>query len=394
MNGMKKWYRYRMLNIVAVVFAMLCVVSCNDDAPETAPDKLAIDFVASIADDAKWNGTGSRTIKDESNDTEFANGDEVIVDAWILKDGASSDTSEPDILYRQPMTYDKENDTWVYSPKKYWPNIEGGKLAFFSYYLDGANTERYTVNQDWDSTTGYPTIEFVGCVSTDVLATPISIFAQNELTNGKIPLNYQHIMARYVIKIRYWCDEWEEAKNADPNFEPADNEKNIYLESITYWNYPYCGTFEGFDEDLNPVWNFDMDKDGDNIKDDHMRGKGVFVARNLALEASDEFQLVDIEYHYPHNCDDADPTENGDVDKDKFGFKVYKKYDGNEYSDPFESGNNNIEMYFNSLGQLKGGHTYTFNITINPRGEILVNVDETSDSPNWSGEGSNFGVNY
>ena len=395
---MKKEMIHRIRVAVAVIFAGTCFTACNHDTPEENPDKQAINFTATIANTVDYNAP--RTIKDgESLETYFSNGDEIKVDSWIINPNGGSSGDLPDLMWRQPMTYDAENDSWIYSPVKYWPNREVSKLAFFAYYLDGWSSEP---EEDWGSS-GYPTWRFETAGKyCDVLATPIVFIERTE--EGVANLPFQHIKSRFIFKVRYWCDEWQQAKADNPDFDPEtdidEKLRSIKVEELVYWNYPFSGTFTGFAKDgdiYEPQWTF-KSYDSEN-NGDYPGGKGVYISVKKELIASSEYQLCDIQYHYPHDCD----TDRPDVDEDKIGFVVYGKKDTDgegEYTLPFDpittDGKNNIELYFRDYGldQLKGGYTYTFYLTITPHSEVQLEIKQDTDSPKWSGDGTNLTVTF
>lgn len=45
----------------------------------------------------------------------------------------SAKYATPNFMYNQNVKYNSGNDTWYYSPAKYWPNNENDKLTFFAY---------------------------------------------------------------------------------------------------------------------------------------------------------------------------------------------------------------------------------------------------------------------
>ena len=337
----------------------------------------------------------NRDENDNRSILEFAEGDTITVDAWYMPQGGSSKTNEPDVFCKQRMTY--TNSIWDYSPKAYWTNIPGDKMAFFAYHLDGANC---IVVDEWSSK-GYPTMKFGYIMKKkekpedtdqpdgwnfhkDILAAPVKILSKEELEDGKVPLKFNHIMARLKLKVRY----------GDGGEKPQDWTK-VVIQRITLWNFPDKGTFTGFGNDGKPLWNnisycglgvpaSDIDKNNELILE---WGKG---------EDAEGFTYIPsfTQYHYPFD------THVSDIDKGKnpkIGFVLFKEKDNGERSEQIVFADNNLELYLEDFGvqKIEAGLSYTINVTIKGDINLTVSVEKTGGVSDWwtSGDEPDYNIN-
>lgn len=351
----------------AVCFAAMLVAlgftACNEAAPDAPEDKVLLSLSTSLNND-NWEDE-SRVNRDDNERSilSFAEGDTIRVDAWYMPQGGSSATDEPDVFRKQLMTY--TNSLWDYSPKKYWTNIIGDKMAFFAYYLDGANC---IVHEDWNSSSGYPKMEFVGpnkyC---DILVAPVKILSKEELVEGKVPLQFNHIMSRFKFEIRYWDTE-------------EDNQEwtKLFIEKIIFWNHPKSANFLGFDSGV-AKWEIT----------DYPTGSGVGVINDVTVSWGENFTPLPeaTQFHYPFVCKHAS-DQDGHIDNAKLGFTVYKE---NENGDRVNlSGSKNyFELYFDEV--IEAGKTYVFKISIKPNNgiELTVSVEKSGGATDWWTSGSN-----
>lgn len=349
---MNKIKRYNLLGVLAVLMVSL-LASCNNDAPDQ-PDRLPIEIEASV------NGVKSRVINDGNGSIlDFSEGDTIRVDLWSLPSGASSTTDDPDLMRKQLMTY--TGSEWDYSPKQYWSNTSGDRLVIFAYYLDGA--PNCVVKEDWDSSSGYPTIEFSGYnFDSDVLVAPVRFLAKSDLENGKIKLDFRHIMTRLKMEVRYWDDE-----------EQPNDRNSIFLEKVTYWNCVNKGTFIGFDSTGTPKWeNIEYTTGGWSISNSQ---NGYVIPWGETYMPLEGFT----QYHYPFVGRHADADNPYEGKNSKFGFDIKNSED--------DTSKKYIERWFD--GTFEAGKSYTFKVTLKLNNDIVLDIEEDKNN-NWWSESSSI----
>lgn len=361
---MNKINRYNLLGVVAVLMVSF-FPACNNDTPDD-PEKLALEFDSSINNE-NWEDD-ARTIKD-SDDLSilgFSQDDEITVDAWSIPMGQNQASSSPNFMNGQIMTYNSSSE-WEYSPLKYWSNTIGDRRAFFAYHLAGATNLSINKNLD-NSTTGYPTITFTEAnKKCDILATPLTLSDKSSLVNGKVPLQFRHIMARIKMEVRYWDEEYSR----------GDWDK-IVIKNIVFWNYPKGARFKGFDLSNNPIWEIT----------NYPTGSGLYVINEenpITIDWGENYTpLTDAtQFHYPFVCKHADANNLTHVDNAKFGFYVYKeKADGTQ--EKLFGNTDYIEQWFDT--EIVGGKSYTFKVTITPKNQVILDLES-----NWWNDTENNG---
>lgn len=348
---------YIMLGMT-ILLMVSSFVACNNDSPDFL-GKLPIEIDASVTGGEK--DKSSRVIKNDVDNrsiTAFSEGDTIRVDMWRMPKGQGSSTSQPDIMRKQLMTY--TGTDWDYSPKKFWSDSVGDRMAVFAYYLNGATN--CVVHEDWDETSGYPTISFSNeNRHRDILVSPVLILGKDGLENGKIPLTFYHVMARFEIWIRYWDDSVD-----DPG-----EWTSLYLEDMDFWNHPRGANFKGFDNEMVPQWEVT----------DYPTGKGVNVTGDKTIPWGEEYVHIPdaTQFHYPFVCKHAS-AQDGHIDNAKFGLTVYKQ---NENGDRVNltHDKNYFEKYFDT--EIVGGCNYVFYITINPHNLVVLDIEKEDNSEAW-----------
>ena len=345
---MNKINKYNLLGVLAVLMVSL-LASCNNDTPDQ-PDRLPIEIEASV------NGVKSRVINDGNGSIiDFSEGDTIRVDLWSMPSGSSSTTDDPDLMRKQLMTY--TGSEWDYSPKQYWSSTAGDRLVVFSHYLAGATN--CVVNENWDSSSGYPTIRFTkyNCNS-DILVSPIKFLDKSDLENGKIKLDFRHIMTRLKMEVRYWDDE-----------EQPNDRNSIFLEKVTFWNFPNAATFTGFDGE-KPIW-----------KDVSYTTEGWPDKTGYTIEWGDSYKRLHdfTQYHYPFVGRHADADNPYEGKNSKFGFYIKNAKD--------DTSTKYIERWFD--GTFEAGKSYTFKVTLRLNNDIVLDIEEDKNN-NWWSESSSI----
>ena len=374
----------------AVCFAAMLVAlgftACNEAAPDAPEDKVLLSLSTSLNND-NWEDESrvNRDDNDKRSILSFAEGDTIRVDAWYMPQGGSSATDEPDVFRKQLMTY--TNSLWDYSPKKYWTNIIGDKMAFFAYYLDGANC----IVDDWNSTTYYPTMKFGHKMRTDdpdeplgwnyhkdILAAPVKMLSKEELVEGKVPLQFNHIMARLKLKVRY----------GDGGEKPQDWTK-VVIEKITLWNFPDKGTFTGFSNDGKPLWS-NISYCGLGVSASDINENNELILEWGKGEDAEGFTYIPsfTQYHYPFD------THVSDVKKGlnpKIGFVLFMEKDNGERSNQIVFADEKLELYLEDFGvqRIEAGLSYTINVTIKGNISLTVSVEKSGGATDWWTSGSN-----
>lgn len=214
-------------------------------------------------------------------------------------------TSLPNFMYNQQVTYDGTSDAWTYSPLKYWPNEKGASdsydndhVTFFAYApytpvslstgrAEGdAKTGIMSLSRPIDS--GDPLVFY--CVSYDPTkavdlcwGTPQQDLTKPATLNSKINFNFKHSLAALNVQIDADIDV---ATHTNPG-NTLDANTRIYVRSITFEGFAEKGQLNLFST-TSPIWN-NLDCDCDvtsqpiTIYDGRRDGKeGVSASLNEA----------------------------------------------------------------------------------------------------------------
>lgn len=180
-----------------------------------------------------------------------------------------SQTSLPDFMYNQQVTYD--TDKWTYSPVKYWPNETGASavsagtdhLTFFAYapYTEvDVNTGRATDN----STTGIvglsraidsgdPFVRYFASMNpaeaVDLCWANPTKDATKPAVNTNVTFNFKHALAALNVQIDADVDAVSSHTNA------LDGKSRIYVRSVTFKGFADRGQLNLNNDQAQPRWN-------------------------------------------------------------------------------------------------------------------------------------------
>lgn len=213
-------------------------------------------------------------------------------------DGALyNETSKPDFMYNQPVTYNPTYEVWDYKPVKYWPNEYGtaagsqsaDRLTFFAYapYVDvtpstgivkeegetgilgmtrniapGDPMVRYGANfkpgQGVDLCWGVAKEAFTSSVdgnSNDVKAGEPFLNVVKPKTGDRLKFDFNHALTQLNVTV-----------DADIDVENGETgtlatETKIYVRSVTFTGFTARGSLNLNSKAGNPAW-FDMSGTG------------------------------------------------------------------------------------------------------------------------------------
>jgi hypothetical protein len=111
------------------------VVSCIAESPETPVNGHAVDF-GTYTEQFQTRSEVKRAIPDGGSMGVYA----YLHDnsTWAADEAANKLT--PNFMWNQQVTYHADGNSFVYSPLKYWPNVENDKVSFIAYYPYSAET--------------------------------------------------------------------------------------------------------------------------------------------------------------------------------------------------------------------------------------------------------------
>ncbi|MFI3287078.1 MAG: fimbrillin family protein [Rikenellaceae bacterium] len=184
--------RYNKFIAIGILFA--AVVGCQQDSlpnSQYVPSSDPVDFSTSVWDSVDTKGTILEG---------FESGDVVGVYAYYVPNDGSSDMddSSPNFMYNQLLEKQDDN-SWTYSPTKYWPNNVGSLMYFFGYapynadeYYSGYHTSK----------NGYPI--FVHQSATTMTETSDFILAGSKYDEytDKVLLEFEHMLTKLRFKFR------------------------------------------------------------------------------------------------------------------------------------------------------------------------------------------------
>ena len=223
----------------ALLMANVCS-SCSDNSIPGTDDNNAVQFSTYINGHWKELSRASSYLTDIDRPS-FKSGDKIGVYSYYLPGGVDNN-GEADFMYNQLMTFNGAD--WTYSPIKYWPNNQGDKLKFWAYYP--YNYDKMDI--DFNTETGYPKLVIKDLPTyTDLMATDF-ITADRSTLDGKVPLEFKHILAKVNLVLRF-----------EPYVPEGELAPTLKVKYVNFLKVPQYGTFYGFDEDGKPLWDVDYE---------------------------------------------------------------------------------------------------------------------------------------
>jgi len=174
---------------VGFLLAVLVSASCQKDTGEAVKFRVP-QYTAELEPKAVVRDAG------------FVDGDAIGVLGYYIPAGVAwSDykaTAKPDFMYNQRVSY--VDAAWTYSPKMYWPQIDGAKVNFYSYfpYSDGT-AETGVVKISAKNQAGEPSFNFVLNENADVDLMVASAEGCSS-ASGSVSLPFKHILGKLQFK--------------------------------------------------------------------------------------------------------------------------------------------------------------------------------------------------
>lgn len=198
--------------------------------------------------------------------------------AYYTDNHVYSQTMLPNFMYNQQVTWDGTQDSWTYTPIKYWPNEAGNngatttdRLSFFAYapYTDvDASTGRALVrpttgivglSRSIDS--GDPYVRYFATYvpkdATDLCWAFPTIDKTKPNVSEQVNFNFKHALSALNVQIDADVD------NGSPD---VDYYTRIYVRSITFRGFAEKGQLNLNNNQDNPRWN-NLDCDCDLSSD-------------------------------------------------------------------------------------------------------------------------------
>ena len=127
--------------------------------------------------------------------------DKIGVFAYFGSGNFDASTAKPNFMYNQCVNKQADN-TWTYTPEKYWPNNNTDKISFFAYapYVDESVTPNPYFNGN--TVSGFPILNYTVPKSTSnqvdlLVATPV----MNQ-SSGSVNFKLHHTLTKVVIYVK------------------------------------------------------------------------------------------------------------------------------------------------------------------------------------------------
>ncbi len=173
---------------VGFLLAVLASASCQKDTGEAVEFRVP-QYTAELEPKAVVRDAG------------FVDGDAIGVMGYYVPAGAVWNDykayAKPDFMYNQRVSYN--GATWSYAPKMYWPQIDGAKVNFYSYFPYGDGTSETGVKVSAKDETGEPGFKFVLNESADVDLMVASAEGCSS-ASGSVSLPFKHILGKLQFK--------------------------------------------------------------------------------------------------------------------------------------------------------------------------------------------------
>lgn len=212
----------RLLISGIISMAALTFVGCSIDDVEAD---------GTTASNAVTFGTSSDNTKTRGSETTTDNLQHFGVSAAYTT-SVGFDTENTTMNFMDNQSVDKDNDSWTYSPIKYWPTADGDQLHFFAY---APINDSHVVMED--NATGTPTVQV--SIPTDDLTQSADFIAavalnQRKATTGnKVNFSFHHEMTQVIM---------EAAVNSNIlNNGTGDEARKVSVQSLTLQNVNNSG---------------------------------------------------------------------------------------------------------------------------------------------------------
>ncbi len=318
-------------------------VGCGKDAASSSSSQSsASPFV--FAGESVWDAASTRgkVIED------FVEGDSIGVYAYNIPTSGefTIDDLSPNFMFNQALI--KQNDdSWFYTPVKYWPDSDKYDMYFFGYAPH--SVDQYYTKYD-SSEDGFPIIEH---------ESPLSLFDSRDLVMAgrkcvekveTVELDFEHMLARVKFEFR------------NTMIENADNPYTMVVRSISLINATTRSAFT-FQEDATSSTGLLIV----NYKEDEVWGTGTIVA---SIETGGLIGGIDFD---------------GDGVPDLFGKDNYVlgsdgNYDSDSKPDIRYDENNNIVFgeFDKSSGEVVLNDCNVFGSSVYPSGVTGYHIDDPS----------------
>ena len=180
--------------------------------PTTEPGEPAVNKSIRFTSEDNWDG--GNAISRGIVKSKFSSGDAIGVLAYHLLPVDGVEVTEwdhnalPNYMYNQEVAMQANNETWQYSPTKYWPSDTKSKIKFFAYYPytiqeKGVGLSNgLTINTDDDD--GYPWISFIPnievCKQIDFCTAFTGLLNSN---TGAVSLPFTHQLSQISFSADY-----------------------------------------------------------------------------------------------------------------------------------------------------------------------------------------------
>jgi hypothetical protein len=172
--------------------------------------------------------------------------------------------STPNFMFNQSVT--KYNGGWTYAPLKYWP-AQHEKVSFFAIAPGPAAENGIELITSNDSYTGYPSFTVTPPASPALqedLCLASTLNLADNTNGGKVPLHFDHTMAKVTFAAKYVSDETLDVFMRQIKLTDIYSSNTLRLTATSFeWNTPATkGDYSLFAAD-NTLVGTPLIKDGD-----------------------------------------------------------------------------------------------------------------------------------
>lgn len=295
---MKKIY------LATAAVAVFTMSSCTqDEVLSTNPmaEPQAVEFSTYTGNTAQTRGT----IVDNSNLGTYGFG----VLAYYTGDkewGEAEKNATPNFMYNQLVEKEANATSWSYSPIKYWPTMDEGKISFFAYAPYDDDDNDYGIELSQNNKPGLPTAEFT--VNTDptkmvdfVTASEVDQMhnvAENATEPNNVSFTFRHALTRLAFQAKL-SQNLEEQQSyvivRKAELLKCDASGKFYSKATySFGGVTYSMNIK-YDENGKPVYtmvkksslgNWDYDNATEITEDWDITG--ILLENNIALGAKEE----------------------------------------------------------------------------------------------------------
>lgn len=178
-----------------ITLGLLLATGCTVDEGEEKVTSVPLTFSTSVSTLTRGTELGTDNLTSAG------------IFAYLTSGELNTNKATPNFMYNQKL--EKSNNTWMYSPMKFWPNNDSDRISFVAYapYVDEAVAGGSNPSFSGKTTAGYPVLTYTvpakEAGQIDLLAAaPLKNQYYSKATGNSIKLDMEHSLTKITFKVK------------------------------------------------------------------------------------------------------------------------------------------------------------------------------------------------